>query len=142
MADLDPVIETLEHHWMRAWVARDARTLKALTSRRFRMVVGTRPCVILDAASWLAAAGNRYRCTSYRFGDIYVRRLGSVAVFATQLGIEASIEGEDWSGEIWVTDIWARSGLRRRWRMTERVLSRVEAKPALAGAVRSLQLWR
>ncbi len=73
MADLHPIIETMERRWMRAWMSGDARALKALTSGNFRMVMGSKPSVILDAKSWVEAATTRYRCTSYRFGDIYVR---------------------------------------------------------------------
>src|SRR5215207_7375147 len=116
MADIMPIIETLENRWMRAWVAGDLRTLKALTSGKFRMVIGSKPCVILDSKSWLEAAATRYRCRSYRFGDIYARQLGSVAVFATQLDLQATIDGSDWSGQLWVTDIWRKSRLRRGWR--------------------------
>jgi len=142
MADMLPIIETLENRWMRAWVGADARTLKALTSRKFRMVVGTKPSVLLDAPSWLAAATTRFRCHSYRFGDLYARDLGPVAVFATQLELEAEIDGHPWSGRLWVTDVWRKSGVRRQWRMVERVLSRPEEDQQLPAAIRSLQLWR
>ncbi len=106
MANLLPVIETLEHRWMRAWVGRDARDLKSLTSGEFRFVTGSQPCVILDATSWLQAATTRYLCTSYRFGDIYVHALDGTAVFATQLTLEARLDGADWSRQVWVTDVW------------------------------------
>jgi hypothetical protein len=142
MADLMPIIETMEHRWMRAWVNRDSKELRSLTSRKFRMVMGSKPCAILDAASWLEAASSRFLCTSYRFGDIYVRDLGSVAIFATQLSIKATLEEQDWSGEFWVTDIWRKTRIRRQWRMIERVLSRPEANRQLPTAIRSLQLWR
>ena len=127
---------------MRAWVARDPRALKALVSRNFRMVMGSKPCVILDARSWLDAATTRCLCTSYRFGDIYVHDLGSVAVFATQLNLEATLDGEAWPQELWVTDVWRRSRVRRRWRIVERVLSRPESSTQVPTAIRSLQLWR
>lgn len=142
MADLLPVLETLEHRWMRAWVARDQRALKALTSRKFRMVFGSRPCVILDSASWLQAAGSRYPCSSYRFGDIYAHDLGPVAVFATQIELQATMGGKDWSGQVWVTDLWRKSGLRRNWRMLQRVVSRPDEDQQVPPAIRSLQLWR
>ncbi|HVF37689.1 MAG TPA: nuclear transport factor 2 family protein [Sphingomicrobium sp.] len=142
MADFMPVLETLEHRWMRAWVGGDAKSLKALTSRRFRLVMGTKPCVILDAKSWLVAAASRYQCNSYRFGDIYARRLGSMAVFATQMDLQASLDGHDMSGRLWVTDIWERTRLRRGWRMVERVISRPEQDQQVPTAIRSLQLWR
>jgi hypothetical protein len=126
---------------MRAWVARDTRSLKALTARNFRMVIGSRPSVLLDAKSWLEGATTRYLCGSYRFGDIYARRLGSMAVFATQLELEATIDGEDWSGPFWITDLWGKSPVRRNWRMTERLVSRLEGT-GIPTAIRSLQLWR
>ena len=142
MADILPVIEMMENRWMRAWVNGDLRTLKALTSRTFRMLVGSKPCVILDASSWLAAANSRYRCSGYRFGDIYARKLGSVAVFATQLDLQATMDGQDWTGQVWVTDIWCKSSVRRNWQLIERVLSRPDANPDVPAAIRSLQLWR
>ena len=142
MSDILPVIETLENRWMRAWVGGDARTLKALTSRKFRMVVGSKPSVLLDASSFLQAATGSFQCHSYRFGDIYARNLGGVIVFATQLDLKASIDGHDWSGRMWVTDIWRKSGVRRSWRMVERVLSRPEEDSQVPAAIRELQLWR
>ena len=142
MADILPIIETLENRWMRAWVNGDTRALKALTSRKFRMVVGSKPCAILDASSWLAAAATRYVCRSYRFGDIYARQLGPVAVFATKLDLKATMDGHDWTGEFWVTDIWRKSRVRRNWAMVERVISRPETNPDVPAAFRSLQLWR
>jgi hypothetical protein len=142
MADILPIIETLENRWMRAWVGGDVRTLKTLTSRKFRMVVGSKPSVLLDASSWLQAATSSFLCHSYRFGDLYARDLGPVTVFATQLDLKASIDGHDWSGPLWVTDIWRKSGVRRSWKMVERVLSRPEADNEIPAAIRSLQLWQ
>lgn len=142
MVDTLPIIETLENRWMRAWASGDTRALKALTSRRFRMVIGSKPCVLLDASSWLDAAGSRYRCRSYRFGDLYARKLGSAAVFAAHLELQATMDGQDWSGQFWVTDVWRKSAVRRSWTMVERVLSRPEAQPEVPAAIRSLQLWR
>ena len=142
MVDIHPVIETMEHRWMRAWVTRDIRGLKALTSRNFRMVIGSRPAVILDAKSWLDAAGKRYCCTSYRFGDVYAREIGGAAVFATQLELNATMDGEDWSGHFWITDIWRKGRVRRKWRMIERIVSQLDVREQVPAAVRSLQLWR
>ncbi|MDQ3074716.1 MAG: nuclear transport factor 2 family protein [Pseudomonadota bacterium] len=142
MADLHATIETVERRWMRAWVGGDARELKALTAGNFRMVIGSKPSVILDAKSWIDAAMTRYLCSSYRFGDIYVRDIGPVAVFATQLDLKVTMDGHDWSGQYWVTDVWRKSRLRRNWRMVERVVSRPEENPDVPAAIRSAQLWR
>ena len=142
MADIHAVIETMEHRWMRAWMAGDQKTLKALTSSNFRMVIGSKPAMILDSRSWIAAAGVRYRCKSYRFGDIYAREVGGVAVFATQLEMDATINREDWSGQMWVTDLWRKTRLRRNWKLVERILSRPDERAEVPAAIRSLQLWR
>lgn len=142
MADIHPIIETMENRWMRAWLTADTRELKALTSRNFRMVVASKPPMILDSKSWLEAAGKRYRCKSYRFGEIYAREIGAIAVFATQLELKATMDGHDWSGQFWVTDIWRKGRVRRKWRMVERIVSQPDEREDVASAVRSLQLWR
>jgi hypothetical protein len=142
MAEILPIIETLENRLMRAWVGRDQRELKALTSRRFRMVMGSKPSAILDAKSWLDAATGRFACQSYRFGDVYARRVASIAVFATQIDLTMTMDGHNWSGLYWVTDIWQKSRVRRSWQIVERVISRPVDNPDASAAIRSLQLWR
>lgn len=127
---------------MRAWVHRDTRTIKKLTSRNFRLLIGSKPCVLLDSKSWTEAAATRYLCTSYRFGDIYARKHGPIALFASQLDLEATMDGEDWSGQAWVTDLWRKSSVRRNWQMVERIISRPEEDPKVPTAIRQLQLWR
>ena len=142
MADLLPIIETMENRWMRAWVQRDGKALKTLTSSRFMLLMASKPPVILDAKSWLEAATTRYVCKSYRFGDIYVRDVGGYALFASQMELKATMDGHDWSGTFWVTDLWAKSRVRRTWRMVERVISRPEENKDVPAGIKSLQLWR
>ena len=142
MADLTPIIETMENRWMRAWVQRDARALKGLTARNFMLLTGSKPPAILDNRSWIDAATTRWLCGSYRFGDIYVRDVGGLALFASQLEVKATLDGEDWSGTVWVSDLWKKGKVRRRWRMVQRVISRVDDKAEVPAAIRSLQLWR
>jgi len=142
MADILPLIETLENRWMRAWIGADVRALKGLTSRNFRLVISSKPSVLLDAKSWLDAAASRFPCRSYRFGEIYARDVGGIVIFATQLELEASIDGHEWSARMWVTDLWKKTGVRRSWRMVERVFSRPEEDQQIPAVIRSLQLWR
>jgi len=142
MADLLPIIETMENRWMRAWVQRDLSALKAVTARNFMLLMASKPPVILDSKSWLEAATTRYLCSSYRFGDIYVRDLGGFALFASQMEIKATMDGHDWSGLLWVTDLWSKSRVRRSWRMVERVISRPEDKKDVPAGIKALQLWR
>ena len=142
MSDLTPVIETLEHRWMRAWVNGDTKAQKGLTARDFMFLTGSKPPAILDRPSWLEAAAKRYFCSSYRFGDIFVRDFGSIAAFATRLELRATMDGHDWSGPMWITDLWRRGRVRRRWKLIQRIVSRVDEDPQLANAIQSLQLWK
>ena len=142
MADLAPPIETMEHRWMRAWVARDSKALKSITARNFILLMGAKPPAILDRPSWLEAAGKRWDCTSYRFGDIVVRGEGSVAVFAAPVELRATMDGRDWSGPFWITDIWRKGRMRRGWKLAQRVITRQDEDPSVTKAIRSLQLWK
>ena len=127
---------------MRAWVGRDVKTLKAMSARNFVMVIAAKPPMILDAPSWIEAAKGRFACNAYRFGQVYVRNVGSAVLFATRLEIEAQLDGHDWSGAMWVTDLWRKGKVRRQWKLTDRLLSRTDESAELPGAVRALQLWR
>ena len=142
MADLTSQIEVMENRYMRAWAQRDLPELKSLTARRFNLVVGSKPAVMLDRPSWLEAAATRFVCNGFGFGDIYVRDLGGFAVFASQVELKASLDRHDWSGLFWLTDLWRKGRLRRRWRLAERVFSRVDEIPEARTAIRSMQLWR
>lgn len=142
MADLTPFIETMENRFMRAWVQRDARALKAVTARNFMLLMGSERPVILDAKSWIEAATTRYLCDSYRFGDIYVRGLGGTAVFASQVDLKATLDDVNWSGQFWVTDLWKRGRVRRSWQLVQRVVSVPDDNPDVADGIRRLQLWR
>ena len=142
MADLLPVIETMEHRWMRAWVNRDVKELKSLTAKSFILLAASKPPAILDRLSWLDAADKRYLCSSYRFGEIMVLDHGAAAVFAAPLEIKATMDGRDWSGTVFVTDLWRKGRVRRGWKLVQRVVSRPDEDPAVPKAIRALQLWR
>lgn len=142
MPKLTPVIETMENRWMRAWVNREVRELKAITASNFLLLSGSKPPVILDRPSWLEAIDKRYSCSSYRFGDIMVRDLGSVALFAAPLEINAAVDGHDFSGAFWVTDLWRKGRVRRGWKLVQRVMSRGDEDKELRAAIKSMQLWK
>jgi len=135
-------IETLEHQYMRAWMQRDRKAMKSLASRDFMFLLGSTRAAILDRPSWLEAAVSRFRCEGYRFGEVYVRRHGTLAVFACQLELEARMGTHEWSGKTWLTDLWTRSRIGRTWRLTERILSRPDSGEAMPNEIRQLQLWR
>ena len=142
MANLTPVIETMEHRWMRAWVNDDMRALKAITAKSFILLTASKPPAILDRPSWLEAAPKRYLCSSYRYADIYVQEVGGLAVFAAPVDLKATMDGRDWSGTLFVTDIWRKGRMRRGWKLAQRILSTPDERPELAKAIKSLQLWK
>jgi hypothetical protein len=142
MATFETTIEALEHQWMRAWIARDRKAMKALAARDFIFLLGSEQAVLLDRASWLEAASGRFSCDSYRLGAIYARRHGTVGVFATTVHFEGRIDGEPLSGVLWIVDLWRKAGIRRQWRLLERTLSRPETNARLPAAIRAMQLWR
>jgi hypothetical protein len=141
MADLTAQIETMENQYMRAWAQGDLPALKALTGSGFHLLIGSKPAAMLDRPSWLEAATKRFVCNSYRFGDIYVRNLGSTVLFASQVELKATVAGFEWNGRMWVTDLWRKGRVRRRWRLIERVLSRVEEERQVPAGIKAMQLW-
>jgi ketosteroid isomerase-like protein len=142
MADLTPVIETMEHRWMRAWVGRDVKTMRAITAKDFILLTGSKPPAILDRPSWLEAAAKRWDCSSYRFGDIYVREVGGVALFTAPVELKATMDGRDWSGHFWVSDLWRKGRVRRGWKLAQRIVTRADDNAELPKAIRALQLWK
>jgi ketosteroid isomerase-like protein len=142
MADLTPVIETMENRWMRAWVNGDAKALRAMTASDFILLTASKPPMILDRRSWIEAAANRWDCSTYRFGDIYVRSIGSTAMFAASIELKATLDGRDWSGTMFVTDLWRKGRVRRGWKLAQRILSRIDDRPELPKTIRALQLWK
>lgn len=142
MANFESTMEALEHQWMRAWVQHNRKAMKALAARDFIFLLGGGPPAILDRASWLEAAGSRLVCTGYRFGSIYIKRHGTVASFGSLLTLEGQMDGKDWSGAMWMTDLWRRKGLRQRWKLAERTLTRPETEATYPPAIRAMQLWK
>jgi len=142
MADLTPVIETMEHRWMRAWVGRDVKAMKAITAKDFILLTGSKPPAILDRPSWIEAAAERWDCSSYRFGDIYVREVGGIALFTAPVELKATMDGRDWSGHFWVSDLWRKGRVRRGWKLAQRIVTRVDDNAELPKAIRALQLWK
>ncbi|MEE1876323.1 nuclear transport factor 2 family protein [Altererythrobacter litoralis] len=135
-------IEELEHQWMRRWMARDRKGMKALATNEFVFLLGGQTSAMLDRPSWLEATTSRFLCTGYRFRDIYVRRHKKLAVFAARMSIEARLGPKKIEGDVWITDLWQQGGIRRKWRLVERTMSRPDTTPELPEIIHEMQLWR
>lgn len=142
MADIASTIETLEHRLMRGWIQRDTRVMRKLTERDLMIIVGAGKSLLLDRPSWLDAGAARWTCSGYRLRDVFVRKHGSVAWFCAAADLEMKLDGGDWSGQFWITDLWTRGKLTRKWNLAERSLSRIDEDDSVPGAIRQLQLWR
>lgn len=142
MADNEGKIDALEHQFMRAWLSGERKQLRNLVSRRFRLVVGAAQPVLLDRKSLLEAVGDRWPLHQYRVGATYARLADGVGIFAAALELDMSIDGQSFTGSWWVTDLWRKSGISRRWQLTERQMTQLESETRLPQAVRALQLWR
>jgi hypothetical protein len=80
MSDLTPVIETMEHRWMRAWGQPGGQGAERPDREGLHPAHRGEAVGDPDRPSWLEAAGSRWDCSSYRFGDLVVRDLGGVGV--------------------------------------------------------------
>ncbi|MCM8557046.1 nuclear transport factor 2 family protein [Sphingomicrobium sediminis] len=142
MADIASVIETHEHQIWRAWIQRDVKAMKKLTSRNMMMVVGAGRAQLLDRASWVQASTAGFTCSGYRLRDILVRKHGSSVWFTATAELEMELDGEPWKGDFWLTDLWQRSTVTRKWALSERSISRTVVDERVPKAIRQLQLWR
>lgn len=142
MDDFAAQIEALEHQFMRSWMNRDRNGMKSLATSDFVFLLGAKTSAMLDRPSWLEAATTRFQCTAYRFKDIYVRRHRKLAVFAARMAIEARIGTEKLEQDVWITDLWQRGRVRRKWKLVERTMSRPDDNPNLPGLIHEMQLWR
>lgn len=116
--------------------------MKMLSTRDLIILFGADTPAILDRPSWLDAAETRLRCTSYRFGNVYVRKQGKVATFAAPVDLEATIDGNSVLSKSFLSSLWMRSAVRRQWQLTECIVTSRAHDAHLPGAVRSMQLWR
>ena len=136
-------IEALEHQLMRSWLEGDRKMMKKLLSSRFRLVVGGKAPVLLDRKSLVEAVPGRWSISSFRFGSaLYAREISGIGIFAAEVELEARIDGRDLSGRWWMSDLWRKSSLTRRWHLLDRQLARPDSGTDVPAAVRSLQLWR
>lgn len=142
MNDFGSRIEALEHRWMRAWITRNRAEMKMLSSRDLIILFGADSPAILDRPSWLDASETRLRCTSYKFGSVYVRKQGKVATFASPIDLEATIDGSSALSKCFLSSLWIRSAVRRKWQLTECILTSRAHDAHVPGAIRSMQLWR
>ena len=126
-------LQSLSVEWMEAWKAGDIARLEAILAPEFALVVSAALSKALPRSEWLRLAVGGYVCRSFRYKQQHVRVLGEYAVVASVFEQEASVKGQDRSGEFFLTDIWRRhSG---SWQVVARYSSKPEPVSTSSSAV-------
>jgi len=127
-------IATLCREWLDAARRRDGATLDRILADDF-LICGWQPegrvadkrFYIEDCLKPVEIEGG-----SYRFDQWQVRRYGDTAVVGCTLDIRARVGGQEWGGEVLVSDVWVRDG--GSWRVVARHTSPIvrASNPAAA----------
>ena len=142
MAELEATFEVLENRFMRAWMHRNVREIKATVSGDAIFMFGTAPPALLDRASFVAGVEDRFRLLGFRFHEVTARKHGRGVWFTGQVELEMKLGPLEWKGNFLLTDLWRKGLVRRKWLLAERSLSPVEGDKRLSDSIRAMQLWR
>jgi ketosteroid isomerase-like protein len=126
-------LQSLSVDWMEAWKAGDTARLESLLAPEFELVVSAALAKPLPRSEWLRLAVSGYVCRSFRYKQQNIRVLGDFAVVASLFEQEASVNGQDRSGEFFLTDFWHRH--KNSWQVVARYSSMPEAVSASSSAV-------
>ena len=115
-------VERGAHEWMAAAFRRDLDTCERFLADEFTMV--TNRGSQIDKAQWLHNMGQRVGGDEPpQFLDVRVRVYGDAALMTSRNVLRATFDGKDWSGELYLTDVWVwRDG---RWQLVRRHASNV-----------------
>ena len=111
-------VEQTAKAWMEAAGRRDRSALEQFLADEFTMV--TNRGSLIDKGQWLENMLERVGrdFTPPAFLDVRVQVYGEAAVMTSRSILQATFDGKDWSGELYLTDVW----LRRdgRWQLVRR----------------------
>ena len=124
-------IRQLAQEWMEATARRDAAALDRFLADEFLLVAARG---LSDKPAWLHAALHLIEVTAFRYDDVRIRLYGDVAVMHSHWTQQATMAGQDWSGEFRLTDVWVRRA--GRWQVVARHLTQVSGIPGAAAARR------
>ena len=126
-ADIRQQITQLEQDWMDAWKRRDAAALDGFLAEEFTLTSALSTGDLIDKTQWIDLALRAYECESFGFPRILVRAYGDVAVVNALYRQKATANGQDWSGDFLITDVWVKRG--GRWQVVTRHSSRPNPTP-------------
>lgn len=102
--------------WMAAAFRFDIDAACAYLAPEFTMV--TNRGSLIDAEQWRGNLSQRITASSDGFVDSEVYVDGDVALMVSRWRMQATFDGNDWSGESYITDVWVRSD--DRWQVLRR----------------------
>ena len=110
-------VERAARAWMDAAFRRDLDACARVLADEFTMV--TNRGSHIDKAQWLHNMGQRVGGDEPpRFLDVRVRVYGDAALMTSRTLLRATFDGKDWSGELYLTDVWVRRD--GRWQLVRR----------------------
>jgi ketosteroid isomerase-like protein len=113
-------IERISREWMDAVPRRDREALERYLADEF--VLTSNQGLRMDRATWLDIALNRVSGAG-GYSDVSVRVYGDAAVMLSLWTMTATIDGKDWSGTSFITDVWVKRD--DRWQVVTRHSSSV-----------------
>lgn len=102
--DLYASVARLEKEWMGAWCKGELDVCAKLMAEDFVMV--SERGRLVGKEHWLEMAARRYKCAHFAWEDIRVRPFGRVVIVHARGTQQATLDGEDRSGTLLVTDVW------------------------------------
>ena len=109
----------LEHEWTQAIVENDMEKLERIVGQEYTLAANNFPGgrTRLGRQEWMVTVPV-YEVHSYEFANVVVHDYEDSAVVLAELGLRATVRGEDRSGGFTVTDVWVkRNG---RWQVVAR----------------------
>lgn len=114
-ASTEATIRQLAQEWMQATKDRDAGVLDRILAEEFVLVAARG---VIDRAAWMHATMHQVEVRAFRYEEPQVRDYGEVAVMLTGWHQEATMGGQEWSGDFRMTDAWVRRD--GRWQVVLR----------------------
>ena len=105
----EDVLVALEHEWTQAIVENDMDRLERIVGQEYTLAANNFPGgrTRLSRQEWMDTLP-AYEVHSYKFANVIVHDYEDAAVVLADLGLRATVRGEDRSGSFAVTDVWVK----------------------------------
>jgi Domain of unknown function (DUF4440) len=115
---LSAEISRREDEWMAAWLRRDMQSASNILADEFTLTSSLSTGELMTKAQWLAGATTTHLGQAYHFDRIDVRVYGQTALANVWYHQQATVRGNDWSGNFLMSDLWVRRD--GRWQVVAR----------------------